>query len=297
MAPSNPSSTAHTGTDSQPGPSRFAGRPDDLFALAVGLYVALTVVPLGTGLATTTVSDAATLYLSFLAGITVVTAGVALAVRHVPGLDRRLGATRVRWGLVVVPLGVVAAVGGGQAVVFAGGPSNVAVVLGVVAAFGGFLAGAVLAMMAGTRYARAVAETTETLAEWRAGWPQTRQRRMQVVGVGLAVVGIFLFVADPLLHVPYVRALGHLFVPLGAVVMFGQSRGYRVSTAGLEQRAPANRNLYEWSRFEGYAVADDAIVVYFRAPWRFPIVCDRSDVDDEDLVVAVLDEYLPCVTA
>ncbi len=300
MSPSTDTSTAaETPPNQRPDPPALRDGPDDVFALVSGLYVAAVVVPVALAWLLGTVSGAGTLFLVALGGGTVVLTGVALAVRRVSGLDYRLGARRGRWWLVFAPLAVVVVAGGSRAVATAGNVEESTLLFGLVALAGGVLLGSVLAMMARTRYARAVEEGVETLAEWRAAWPPGRRRLPKVTGALTAIAGAGAFAFGFVAPESPVRALGHLLLPVGIVLfMFGHNpRTYRANAAGLVRQMPANRELYEWDRFEGYTVAADAIVIHFRAPWRFPVICDRDALDDEEHVLDTLSESLPRLPA
>jgi hypothetical protein len=112
-----------------------------------------------------------------------------------------------------------------------------------------------------------------------------------VVLVGGGIVSLAVSVPTRL---DILRYVANLVVPFGAgVVTVGRARTYTATAAGLEKQMPAARTLYEWDDLEGYTVAEDAIVLYRRAPWRLPIICDRTDIDDEQAVLAVLSRYLP----
>jgi len=300
MPPStDASTTAGAPTDRQAGAPAPRTGTDDTFALVTGLYVAATVVPLTLAWLDATRLDAATLYLLALVSGTVVWVGVALVVRRTPGLGYRLGASSGRWALLAVPLVAAVLVTGGRVLVAPGvTPSGVAIY--ALAAFaGGVLVATVLVTMARTRYTKAVETGVETPAEWRAAWPKSRRGVPKVVG-GLAVAaGVAAFAVGFTAEMSLVRGLGNLLLPVGIVFfMFGHnSRTYRATTAGLVRQMPANREFYDWDRFEGYAVDDDAVVVYFRVPWRFPIICARDELDEEGVVLDAISEQLPRLPA
>lgn len=288
--PPSPSTTPVS--DQYSDPPRFEDGPDDVFALVAGLYAAIVLVPLALVAVWGVLSSVGTRYVVFLAGVVFVVTTVALSIRRVTGLDRRLGTTRLRWTLLVVPP-ALAAVG---AVV---SDSPVALVFGFVAALGGLALGAVLAMMATTRYAKAMEQRAEQLAEWRASWSEGRRTTTKALGALAVIAGIGAFAVQLVGDFAAVRPFGNILISLGVVVfVFGQqSRTFRASMAGLTRQMPANRALYGWDRFEGYVVAEDAVVVHFRAPWRLPLIFDRTELDDEAAVLDALDDHLPRLPA
>lgn len=289
-SPQTPSRSA----SGSPGPQAFDDPPDDLFALVAGLTAALVVAPFLTALAGRVVADSGVLYPVLLACLLLSTVVGTLLVRRRRGAPERLGATRARWVPALVGPAAVAA-----GVVFAvGDPTGTETVLGTVAAVGGFAGGGILGIMARSRYTKAVVEASEQYATWRAGWSDRRRRPLRALGVLAVVAGIVAFVVGIVAHVDILQTATNVLVPLGAVVfMSGQTRTYSATAAGLEERMPAARTLSEWDRFEGYVVADDAVVVHRRAPWRLPAIFAREDLDDEAAVVDALDRQLPRLPA
>lgn len=272
-------------TDTAPGGGHAEG-PDDLFALVAGLYAAFVTVPYLVLAATPILETAGGQYVGLLAGFTVVIVAGTLVVRRWHGLAQRLGATPTRWLLVVVPLvvgGVVVALS-----VFTSLLAGRPVLLAVVSAVGGTVGGGVLAMMASTRYARALSETAETIAEWHAGWPSRRRRRYRRFGLAAALVGGVVFLYG-LWTVNFgVRFVGQMVVLVWAgTLSLGARREYHATTAGLELRMPANRYVVPWNRFAGFEMTDDAVVLRSRDWWRLPIYLARSDVDERAVVEAL----------
>ncbi|WP_340100714.1 hypothetical protein [Salinibaculum salinum] len=293
MSPSTePTPTAGTVTDGRVGPPALDERPDDVFAVVTGLYAALLVAPLVTAGVTRVVGDPAVLYLVFLGGLVFTVAVAAIAVRRIRGLPVRLGSTRKRWLPALVAPGTVAVAG--AILVGTGQYSSADGLLGTVAAVGGFAAGGILGIMARSRYSKAITELAESHATWRAAWSDRRRRPMQLLGALGVAGGIVAFGVPVVWNHPFLQPLANVLIPMGAVVFtFGQARTYHATSAGLEQQMPAARALYEWDHFEGYTVAEDAIVLHRRAPWRLPLIYDRDDIDDEEAVVSALDQYLP----
>lgn len=293
MPPStSPTPTVGTVTDEQVGLPGVDDRPDDFFAGVAGLYAALLVAPLVTAAVARPVSDPAILYLVFLGGLVLSISVAATAVRRIRGLPIRLGRTRKRWLPAVAAPAVVAVAG---AILFGVGEySSVDGLLGIAAGIGGFASGGILGVMARSRYSKAVTEIAESHATWRAAWSDRRRRPMQLLGVLGVVGGIVAFAAQVVWHHPLLQPLANVLAPIGVVVFsFGQARTYHATSAGLEQQMPVARALSRWDQFEGYTVAEDAIVLHRRAPWRFPLICDRGDLDDEQAVLDGLNRYLP----
>lgn len=269
-----------------------AGRPDTLFALVAGLYASLLFVPVG--LLAAGISDVASMYVAFLFGTVVVTTVVTIAVRRAVGLPEWLGAGPRRFLPAVAPGGFVLFVGGFQTFLLGRALSERTLLLGAVAGIGSVAVGGLLSLMADTRYAKAVTESARVDATWRAPWPERPRRRVRYVGGGVAVACGLLFVVGAVFDIPVVRYGAQFVLPLGIVVStWGQARTYRATSAGLELQAPANRHLYRWEQFEGYMLTEEAIVLHHRAPWRLPMYCDRSALDDAEAVQAALGQYLP----
>ena len=272
--------------------SGFDDRPDDLFALVAGLTLALVLGPLATAVAARTLSDPGLSYTFLLAAITVLTVLGTLTVRRVRGLPERIGQSRGR--LILGFVGPILVATAALGVSLLGDLSDTDAVLAVIAGAGSAVGGGLLGMMAHSRYAKAVVAESEQYATWRAGWSVERKGPLKALA-GLGVVGgVLAFVAALVLHSDLLRLAGQFAVPLGAVVYsVAQPRTYTASAAGLETRLPAARRLHDWDRFEGYVLADDAVVIHQRAPWRLPIICAREELDDEESVVAALARALP----
>jgi len=272
-----------------------AGRTDLTFALVGGLYAAALVAPLAV-LAAPLPSGPGVQYAALLAVSGAVTAAVAAALRRTAGLPARLGASPRRF-LPAALSPVVGAAGYGVVLAAGGEPTGADTALLVLTVGGGLVVGGLLAPMADSRYAKAVVDAAETHAEWRAPWPGHRRRAARRAGIGVFALGVALFLIGGVLDRWLVRAAGQVGAPLGAVlVTFGRSRTYRGTSAGLEVRGPVRRHLFSWEDFEGYAVTEEAVILYPRRPWRLPVYCDR-DALDTDAVVGALDRYLPRLPA
>jgi hypothetical protein len=291
MSPSTDSGPAVGAADGQTADlGTLDDRPDDVFAVVVGLYVAALAAPIVVAVAARYVADAAALYSLFLAVALAVTILAAFVARRRRGLPERLGATRRRWLLALVGPALVALAGG--VVLVAGSQSTADAVLGIVASGGGFVLGAVLGVMARSRYAKAVTARDPERRSWRAGWSDRRQRPLKGLAVAAAVGCVLAFAAGIVLDVTALRIAGQLLVPVAAsVYTVGRPRRFTATAAGLEEQLPVARRLHDWDRFEGYVLADDAVVVHHRAPWRLPVVLAREDIDEE-AVAAALDRHL-----
>jgi hypothetical protein len=285
VGPAGVSSTVPAATD----------RTDLLFALVGGLYVAVLAAPLAV-LAAPLPDEPGVRYAALLAGVTVLTVAATATLRRTSGLSARLGAGPRRF-LPAVLAPVVGAAGYGVGLATAGEPTGTGAALLVLAAGGGLVLGGLLATMADTRYARAVVAAAETHAEWRAPWPDRRRRVTRRVGIAAFAVSLAVLAVGIVLDWGLVRAAGQVAAPMGAVlVTFGRERTYRATAAGLEVRAPVRRHLSPWGSFEGYAVTDEAVVLYPRRPWRLPVYCDRRAVET-DTVVGALGRHLPRLPA
>lgn len=293
MSPSADGGSAVAHADTAPTDSpTFDERPDDFFSVVAGLYAAALVAPLAVAVAVRVHGDVATLYSLFLAVALGVTVAGGLAIRRQQGLAVRLGADRRRWVPALVGPAVVTLAGGALAVT--GASTRVDLLLGLVAGLGGCILGGSLGVMAGSRYARAATARAGNATGWRAGWSDRRKEPLQGLAVAAAIGGVVALAAGIALDITLVRIAGQLLVPAAAgVYNVGQPRRFSATTAGLEERLPVARRLHEWDRFEGYVVAEDAIVLHRRAPWRLPIVYARDELDNKAAVVAALGEALP----
>lgn len=153
--------------------------------------------------------------------------------------------------------------------------------------------GSFLVLMGRTRLAHATVDDTEVTAEWTAGWP--RRARLRLMTGALAVAGLLAGLAIWQLGwwvAPTVFTSGMvLVIVLRSVV---EERTYRATSPGLEQcragRWFSPRRLVPWSRFDGFSVTDDAVVLHRDVP-HVDVRCRRYLVDDE-AVVAALEAHL-----
>jgi hypothetical protein len=274
------------------GSSAFDDRPDDFFAVVAGLTLAALLAPLATAVAARVLADLALSYIFLLVAGALVTTVGALTVRRIRGLPERIGRSRGHRVLGLVGPALVGVVALG--LYFAGDLSGADGVLALLAGGGSAVGGGLLGLMSRSRYAKAVVAESEQYATWRAGWSERRKRPLQFLAGAGVVGGSVAFVVALVVHSDLLRLAGQFAIPLGAVgYSMAQPRTYTATAAGLETQLPAARKLHGWDRFEGYVLADDAVVIHQRAPWRLPIICAREELDDEDAVVAALDRALP----
>ncbi|WP_136716142.1 hypothetical protein [Halorientalis salina] len=268
-------------------------RPDTFFAFVAGLYAALLLTPavvIGLGLWVS--GDAAVLYFGLLAAVTAITVGVAWGVTRWRGLPERMGATRVAWGLVFLPVFALLGYFAFLAAVESSSASAGALV-GFLFCVVGILVGIGLVAMSRSRYADAVVDDESVTCEWTAGWPDQSRKRLQYASVVAMCLLVPIWAGGYLLNAEWVGTVAQvLFVPVILLGNVGRERTYRVTPAGLERRDPATRYLYEWDAFESYAVTDETIVVRWRSRWRPAIRCARADID-VDAVTAALGDHLP----
>ncbi|MUV90235.1 hypothetical protein GJ629_10320 [Halapricum sp. CBA1109] len=269
---------SHESTGPLPAP-----RPDTPFGLLVGLYGA-TILGLAAAAAVSAAGIGTAYPVGLGVGFLAVVLGTAGATR-VPGLAVRLGATRLRWGLVAAPALFVPAA-------FALNLSVRWTVFAFAAAVGGTVWGAFLAVASHTRYTRAVVDEATVDGEWRARQGPTQRRNALLAAAGLTIAGMVAFLAGLFTENWAVQSVGQVLIPAGAgFVGYARSSRYRASSAGLERRFPVARNLLPWADCTGYAVTDEAILIHRRRPWWPAVTIDREDVDTES-VVAALDRYL-----
>jgi hypothetical protein len=261
-------------------------RPGDpLFALLVGLYVALLVIaPTAFAVARFVSGDAAVLYATAIATATGVT-GLGWWATERFGTPARLGATRTRWLLGLVGIGY--AVTSLFSLGWAGG-------FGVLAMFSGMGAaalGGVVGVMARTRYTDAALDGVDAVCEFRAGWPVADRRRLGFVAAGVVVTAMASFLAGILSERFLLQMVGQLLLPLGIVAYsLSEKRRYTVSPVGLEQRLPVARRLFGWGAFAGYTRTEDALVL--RRRWRPDARFALADLGDPDAVERALAQYL-----
>jgi len=259
--------------------------PDPEFRLVVGLYVALLAVPLVLiGAVIAGLSDPAALYGVFLVAGVAVTGGVTWAMGSVEGGAVRLGESRVRWLLSLPGIALSAALFALQPAV--GAVAVVSLFLGVIAAVAGLL----LAVMARSRYVKALLDAAGVDGEWTAGWPADAKRRIEWLAAVLMVAGFASFVgglaADAQFWFP-----GQFLIAGGAAITgYGQPQDYAATPAGLAVERGGFRRFYEWDHFDGYTRTDDALVCHRsrRVDFRFAL----EDLDDPDTVERALGRYL-----
>jgi len=278
----------------RPGVSALSlGRPDLIFRIVAGCYVATLAVPVSLIVATEGgVTGAAPLYGLFLAsGFLCLLAGV-WAVGRVRGAAVRLGASRLRW-LPALP-GVVLALGSFASFHWNGGVALFGFFAGIVAAVVGF----VLAVMARSRYARTLLDVAGVDAEWRAGWPDRAKRRLiavagllallALVSMGVEGLGLVTYHGDDL---GWLWHVGQILFPASVgLVNYAQERDFSASAEGLVTDLNAICRYYAWDEFSGYSRTGDAIVCHRprRVDFRFAL----ADLDDPEAVEVVLDQYL-----
>jgi len=259
---------------------------DPLFALVVGLYVALlAIAPTVFGVARLVSGDAAVLYGTVITTATVGTGLGWWATERFGSLSHRLGATPARWVPGLLGLGYA----------FAGLLSLDRVgVVGVLAMFSGIGAmalGSALGVMARTRYTDALLADSERHCVFTAGWPKAARNRLLALVVPLWAVGVAgvasVYVAPEL----WPLTVAQILIPVGiAIFMQSEPREYAVTAEGLEQRLPVARRLLPWTQYTGYTRTADALVVH--QSWWFDSRFALEDLDDPDSVAAALARYL-----
>jgi hypothetical protein len=272
-----------------PSTAETAAEPagDPLFALVVGLYVALlAIAPAVFAVARLVSGDPAVLYGTTLATVTVGTGVGWWATERFGSPPGRLGATRTRWVPGLVGLGY--AFTGLLSLDWAG-------VVGVLAMFSGMGAmalGSVFGVMARTRYTDARLADSERHCVFTAGWPDAARNRLLALVLPLLAVGVAGFASVYVAPEFWPLTLAQLLFPVGiGLFMQSEPREYAVTAEGLEQRLPVARRLLPWERYTGYTRTADALVVH-RSRWfdgRFAL----ADLDDPDAVEAALARYLP----
>jgi len=268
-------------------PSSTERTGDPLFALLVGLYIALlAIAPAVFATARFVSADPGVLYATGIATVTFLTGVGWWVVERFWSRPARLGATRTRW---LVGLG-------GLCYAFAGLFSlGWAGVFGVLAMFSGIGAaalGGVVGVMARTRYTDAVLADSERDCEFTAGWPDTQRNRLLAVVLPLWAIAVAGFASVYVAPELWPLTFAQVLFPVGiAIFMQSEPREYAVTAAGLEQRLPVARRLLSWERYTGYTRTEDALVVH-RSVWldgRFAL----ADLDDPDAVETALARHLP----
>jgi hypothetical protein len=259
---------------------------DPLFGVLTGLYVALLVTPPVVFAVGRAVSrDPGVLYGTVLTTLAAVTVGSGVVATHRNGLARRLGATRLRWSLGVLPAGY--ALLGFASLETTGVAGLLQFFLGTAAMALGFILG----VMTGTRYAGAVVDRAGRDCQFSAKWPRSARGRMVRLGGGLTAVAAVSLVAGLVLDRTALQFAGQVLFPAGVVLVTAtEERTYAVSAAGLEAQAPVARWLLRWDRFDGASRTDDALVLHRQ--WRFDIRLAVADLDDPDRVERELARYL-----
>ena len=272
-------------------PTRMKTEPersgDPLFGVVTGLYLALLATPpvvFAVGRLVT--SDGAVLYGTTVSAATAVVGLGWLTTARVDDLAPRVGATRLRWTLAVLPVGY--ALLGFVALDVAGVVAILAFFFGTGAMVGGF----VLGVMARTRHAVTVLDDVETECEFRAGWPSAAKHRLGLVAAAATALAFGCFLAGTFTDRMLLQYVGQLLIPVGLVsYTSAEPRTFTVSSAGLEQRLPVARRLVGWDAFDGYSRTADALVLHRR--WRLDHRFALADIDDPDAVGAAIGRYLP----
>lgn len=270
-------------------PGQFDPSPPDwFFAFLGGLYAAALLAPPVAAGASLAGASLAGGYLALLGTATALTALGTLAVRRVPAAGVRLGAHTSAWALLA-PAGYVVAV---VAAATADAPAALlsASALGAV---GTAAVGLGLSVAAGNRHARAVLDASSERAAWTAGLPRRLERRLHLVGGALGGVAVAAFAAGVWFGRPALRLGGQFALPV-AVVSFTatQERTFRATPAALVVERPVQRRAIPWSRFDGYDLTDDALVLRAARPWRLDRWCDRAAIEDEERTLATLEDLL-----
>jgi hypothetical protein len=252
--------------------------PTGAFALAVGTYLAVVLVP-----AAALAAGSVQLPLWILFVVTTVAVAVP-ASRREGWLADRLGTDRRAWALAALPLSFGA--------VFPWSPDGTATGLALAGLLAGLVAGVVVVVMASTRAVEQRAGGAPVRAAWRAraspGW-RRRYRRGAVV---CAVGGLAAMLVGALLDVEAALTVGQVVFPI-AGGLYGSTRNrnrYAVVDAGLVQRAPVTARLLAWREFDAVDATDDAVVLRARRWWVPDRRWDRGDLDDPEAVVAALRE-------
>jgi hypothetical protein len=263
---------------------------DAQYALVGGLYAASVLTPVAVLGVSTWISDAALLYVGFLAVWVAFTTLFGWLVSRTEGVAVRIGRRDAAWVLAAVPFVVFIGAFVGLAV---GTPMPpVAVPLAMITMITGFLFGFPLVVMSQNRHADfAVRDATE-FARWEARWP-LRWRRLavgsMVVGIASAVVAV---VAQLGLGADWATPfylLAFLWTPLAQATT---PRTVRVTDAGLVVERPLIRRFRPWEAFEAVSLSDDALVVHPTAWWRPSLRFDRDDIEDVDAAVTALERGL-----
>lgn len=267
---------------------------DGFFGVLAGLYAAVLVAPaVVAALALRVTTDGGTLYVSLLATIVAVTAGVGYLARS-ERIAVRLGGTRWVWLALVVPFGYA-----GGFVLGAASESVSGVVVGV--SMLGMLAGAFVGLgvtvAARNRHAKAVLASAEEYARFTARGPE-RDRRLVNWIVGLLMAGGMIgFAASVVVpELDAVRWVFHFAIAVGAGLIGATAeRTVAVTDAGLLVGNPVSKRVRPWSAFESYSVTDDAVVVHRAgwSPWGLRDVRrDPEEVEDSEAVEAALGRFL-----
>jgi len=259
---------------------------DPLFGVLAGLYVALlATAPAVVAVARVGSSDSATLYVTAIGTLAVVTGAGWWVVDARNGLAPRLGSTPARWGPAI--LGVGYAIGGFVALGSAGVVALLAFFFGAFA----MVLGGVLGVMARSRHTAALVATADVDCEIEAGWPSAARKRLAVLALPFLLVGAVGLLSIYFRPENWLLSLGQLLLPVGiSIFLQSEPRPYVVTAAGLEQRLPVARRLFRWDSFDGYTRTDDALVLH--RSWRVDTRFALADLEDPDAVEATIGRYL-----
>lgn len=268
--------------------STSSTRPDPQYAFVGGLYLAALLTPVTVLVLATVFTDAALLYLGFLAIWTVITALAGWCISQIGGIAVRLGGSDGSWALMVFPFMVF--IGAFVALSSNSSLPRIAVPLAMITMITGVLFGMSFVLMSQNRHAEAVLADATEFTQWEARWPlQWRQFSVgaMILAFGSLLVAIIAQIGFDADWASYFYLVAFLWTPLAGTAT---PRTFRVTDAGLVVERSLHHRARPWSAFEKYVLTDDALILVSNKWWRPKLRCDRGDISDVDAVVSALDK-------
>lgn len=257
--------------------------PDQNFAAAFTIYAG--VVSMGYGLVVALLAGVRSPAVLFAtASVTVLVGGLCggAAIGQWEFRPHRVGRSRLRYGFVL-PGAVLVGGGIGNWLFGVDAVGVASLFLG----FAGFSFGGLLAMMARTRYVRALVGDRESLVSFRAETaPAAKRRRYILIGVLFAAMPVA-FAVGFIVQSGYTSYLPGFGGLIGALLGSGiRSETMHVHSEGIEIERPVNRQFIAWSRLGGFK--QTGAELRLERPLAPDYRLDRSQIEDIDTVIELL---------
>jgi hypothetical protein len=261
--------------------------PDQGFRLAFGVYAG--VVAAGFALVGSLLAGVLSPVILSLIGfgtlVVGVVVGAAVVGRWAHGPERAGGS--VLRNLFMLP-GAVLVLGSGVAWVL---DALLLAIASVLLGSFGLALGATVTMLCRTRYVAALCGESTPAVTWVAEASRPA-KRLRFFAVGLVFLAAMLGIFADLVFDLGITSLMPMVGGLGGALLGGTLRSdtLRAYESGIEIERPINRGFLTWDQIGGYQLTDEELRI--ERPWRMDYRCDRSEIDDVDAVVDVLETHV-----